>query len=203
MNHDAQLIWEAMQNAQSFTVVSGGVDNTSEEGMDINPADHIKAQNLKHAVEKTIEDMQNDEDFDGTFPEEHREYVQDMFMMSNDNGDFVAVMPGHLNEDQIFDKLIAARDGKSENAEDRSVQAGGSIEDITDIQKQSMNLLQQHGFHVNKVSNAHAEQMGGPVVYMGKKTGMMHQVAEVDPQGMINDETPEEYLANHVHALNK
>jgi len=90
--------------------------------------------------------------------------------------------------------------GMGENAEDRSVQAGGAIEDITDIQKQSMNLLKQHGFHVNKVSNAHAEQQGGPMVYMGRKTGAMHQVAEVDPQGMINEETPEEYLANHVQA---
>ncbi len=87
-----------------------------------------------------------------------------------------------------------------QHAQDRSVQAGGSIEDITDIQKQSMNMLQQHGFHVNKVSNAHAEQQGGPMVNMGKKTGMMHQVAEVDPQGMINEETPEEYVMNHVHA---
>ena len=205
MSCDSKLIWEAMQHAQSFTVVSGGVDNTSEEGMDINPADHIKAHNLKLAVQQCIADLQHDdeqsgEDFDANFPEQHREYVQDMFMMSNDNGDFVAVMPGHLNEDQIFDKLMAARDGKAENAEDRSVQAGGSIEDITDAQKQSMNMLKQHGFHVNKVSNAHAEQMGGPVVYMGKKTGAMHQVAEVDPQGMINEETPEEYVQNHVHA---
>jgi hypothetical protein len=88
----------------------------------------------------------------------------------------------------------------SEDAEDRSVQPGGAIEDITDIQRQSMDLLKQHGFHVNKVSNAHAEQQGGPMVYMGRKTGVMHQVAEVDPQGMINEETPEEYLANHVHA---
>ena len=87
-----------------------------------------------------------------------------------------------------------------QNAQDRSVQAGGSIEDITDVQNKSVHLLKQHGFHVNKVSNAHAEQMGGPVVYMGKKTGAMHQVAEVDPQGMINEETPEEYVNNHVHA---
>jgi hypothetical protein len=87
-----------------------------------------------------------------------------------------------------------------QHAQDRSMQAGGSIEDITDIQKQSMDLLKQHGFHVNQVSNAHAEQQGGPVVYMGRKTGMMHQVAEVDPQGMINEETPEEYVMNHVQA---
>ena len=86
----------------------------------------------------------------------------------------------------------------AQHAEDRSVQAGGSIEDITDIQKQSMDMLKKHGFHVNKVSNAHAEQMGGPVVYMGKKTGAMHQVAEIDPQGMINDESPAEYVKNHV-----
>ena len=99
----------------------------------------------------------------------------------------------------VFPDDVTVLSGE-ENAEDRSVQPGGSIEDITDAQKHSMNMLKQHGFHVNKVSNAHAEQMGGPVVYMGKKTGAMHQVAEVDPQGMINEETPEEYLANHVHA---
>ena len=87
-----------------------------------------------------------------------------------------------------------------QNAQDRSVQAGGSIEDITDIQNKSVHMLKQHGFHVNKVSNAHAEQMGGPMVYMGKTTGAMHQVAEVDPQGMINEEPPEEYVQNHVHA---
>ena len=115
----------------------------------------------------------------------------------------------HLNRsaetDQLLSKIrdtaeMLMTDAPAENSEDRSVQAGGSIEDITDIQKQSMNLLQQHGFHVNKVSNAHAEQMGGPMVYMGKTTGAMHQVAEVDPQGMINEETPEEYVQNHVHA---
>ena len=93
----------------------------------------------------------------------------------------------------------AAKHNHQENAEDASVQSGGAIDDITDIQMQSMNLLKHHGFHINKVSNAHAEQMGGPVVYMGKRTGAMHQVAEVDPQGMINDESPEEYLQNHVH----
>jgi len=125
MRKDDHLIFEAFtsklqeNSAQKFTVVSGGVDNTSDEGMDINPADHIEAQNLKHAVEGVIEDMQNDEDFDDTFPEEYREYVKDMFIMSNDSGDFTAVLPGHLNEDQIFDKLIDARDNasNSENAE--------------------------------------------------------------------------------------
>jgi len=115
----------------------------------------------------------------------------------------------HLNRssetDQLLSKIRDAAemlmmDSPAEDAEDRSVQAGGSIEDITDAQKQSMDLLKQHGFHVNKVSNAHAEQQGGPVVYMGKKTGVMHQVAEVDAHGMINEETPEEYVKNHVHA---
>ena len=106
----------AENNAQQFTVVSGGVDNTSEEGIDINPADHIHAQSLKHAVEETLGEMQNDEDFDDTFPEEYREYVKDIFMMSNDSGDFIAILPGHLNEDQIFTKLKDVRDN-SENAE--------------------------------------------------------------------------------------
>lgn len=85
-------------------------------------------------------------------------------------------------------------------AEDEvSLHADGAINDITDVQKVCMDALKDHGFHINKVSNAHAEQQGGPVVYMGKKTGAMHQVAEIDPQGMINDESLEEYLQNHVH----
>ena len=109
----------------------------------------------------------------------------------------------HGFPDASEDGWYAATDEDSEarsNAQDRSVQPGGAIDDVTDVQNKSVHLLKKHGFHVNKVSNAHAEQMGGPVVYMGKRTGAMHQVAEVDPQGMINEETPEEYLQNHVHA---
>jgi hypothetical protein len=117
---DAALIntgaGENAEHAQQFTVVSGGVDNTSEDGIDINPADHIHAHSLKHAAEETLGEMQGDEDFDDTFPEEYREYVKDIFMMSNDSGDFIAVLPGHLNEDQIFNKLVDVRDN-SENAE--------------------------------------------------------------------------------------
>ena len=126
--------------------------------------------------------MFGDEDFPGEIVSQYAHYQE------------------HGFPDASADGWYDVKDEDAENAEDRSVQAGGSIEDITDIQKQSMNLLQQHGFHVNKVSNAHAEQMGGPMVYMGKTTGAMHQVAEVDPQGMINEETPEEYVQNHVHA---
>ena len=119
---------ENAENTQhNFTVVSGGVDNTSDVGIDINPADHIEAQNLKHAVESIIEDMQNDEEFNDTFPEEYREYVKDIFMMSNDNGDFIAVLPGHLSEDQIFTKLVDVRDNNSENAEGISFKRGDSV----------------------------------------------------------------------------
>jgi hypothetical protein len=118
---DAALIntgaGENAEHAQQFTVVSGGVDNTSEDGIDINPADHIHAHSLKHAAEETLGEMQGDEDFDDTFPEEYREYVKDIFMMSNDSGDFIAILPGHLNEDQIFNKLVDVRDNSSENAE--------------------------------------------------------------------------------------
>jgi hypothetical protein len=81
-----------------------------------------------------------------------------------------------------------------------SLQPHGALADVTDVQIKSMNMLKSHGFYINRVSNAHAEQMGGPVAYMGRNTGAMHQVAEIDPQGMINDETPEEYVKNHVHA---
>jgi hypothetical protein len=103
-----------------------------------------------------------------------------------------------MNSDtkNIFEAFV----NKHADAPDRSVQPGGAMDDITDVQNKSVHVLKDHGFHVHKVSNAHAEQQGGPVVYMGKRTGAMHQVAEVDPQGMINDESLEDYLANHVHA---
>ena len=122
--------------------------------------------------------MFGDEDFPGEIISQYAHYQQHGFPDASEDG-------WYASED--------------EDAEDRSVQPGGSIEDITDVQNKSVHLLKQHGFHVNKVSNAHAEQMGGPVVYMGKKTGAMHQVAEVDPQGMINEEPPEEYVQNYVH----
>jgi hypothetical protein len=79
-----------------------------------------------------------------------------------------------------------------------SLQPHGALADVTDVQIKSMNMLKSHGFYINRVSNAHAEQMGGPVAYMIRSTGAMHQVAEIDPQGMINDETPEEYVKNHL-----
>jgi hypothetical protein len=92
-------------------------------------------------------------------------------------------------------------DDKGHDVAEDEVSLGvhGAINDITDVQKVCIDALKDHGFHVNKVSNAHAEQQGGPVVYMGKRTGAMHQVAEIDPQGMINDEMLEDYLKNHVH----
>lgn len=209
----------AENNAQQFTVVSGGVDNTSEEGIDINPADHIHAQSLKDAAEETLREMQNDEDFDDTFPEEYREYVKDIFMMSNDSGDFIAILPGHLNEDQIFTKLKDVRDnsenaehvpltlgepdpalkntGPGENAED---EPHGYPQGMTAIQNLVLNELKKRGFTLVKISHEDKDRDKYPTVYMHKRSGPMHTVAEIDGMGAINGEPYKEYLGNMKNA---
>jgi hypothetical protein len=207
---------ENAENAQQFTVVSGGVDNTSEDGIDINPADHIYAQSLKDAAEETLGEMQGDEDFDDTFPEEYREYVKDIFMMSNDSGDFIAVLPGHLNEEQIFNKLIDVRDNNSENAEHVPLTLGepdpalkntgpgenaenephGYPQGMTAIQNLVLNELKKKGFTLAKISHEDKERDKYPTVYMNKQSGPMHTVAEIDGMGSINGEHYKDYMAN-------
>jgi len=99
---------DAQSIVKKFTVVSGGVDNTSDVGFDLSEVDHEQAQSLQDVVDRTIEDMENDEDFADTFPQEYREFKNNMFIMSTDSGDFVAVLPGHLDEKQVFAKLASA-----------------------------------------------------------------------------------------------
>jgi len=197
MNHDTQLIWEAMQNSRGVRIT---ITDHIEEDEQFSIVTTVKQFDAAHVAQAFVKHAYGKYDQDRV-----REALQTVMdsMQVNPYGAKNGVIELSIDEfagDGMNHYVEAKIVGQEENAEDRSVQAGGSIEDITDIQKQSMDLLKQHGFHVNKVSNAHAEQMGGPVVYMGKKTGAMHQVAEVDPQGMINEETPEEYVVNHVHA---
>ena len=86
-------------------------------------------------------------------------------------------------------------DWNAEDAEDKSLQSNGAMHDITAIQKVCINTLKKHGFQLNKVSNAHAEQEGGPVVYMSRKQGPMHNIVEISPMGLINGEPYKEYFA--------
>ncbi len=197
MKNDAQLIWEAMQNSRGVKVtIADYIEEDEQFTIDTTikqfDAAHVAQAFVKHAYGKHDQDR----------VKEALQTVMDS-MQVNPYGAKNGVIELSIDEfagDGMNHYVEAKIVGQEESAEDRSMQPGGAIEDITDIQKQSMDLLKQHGFHVNKVSNAHAEQQGGPVVYMGKQTGVMHQVAEVDPQGMINEETPEEYVHNHVHA---
>jgi hypothetical protein len=125
---------------------------------------------LKDAAEETLGEMQGDEDFDDTFPEEYREYVKDIFMMSNDSGDFIAILPGHLNEDQIFTKLVDVRDNSenSENAEN------------ADEKKERV----QRGWDINKKRWAKwkAENPEAAAKHAAKKAGKSEN-AENEPHG--------------------
>jgi len=122
MDNDSRLIFEALQS-KVFTIVNGGTDNSAEHGFDINPVKHIQASDLKSAVNHMITKMAEDpdvepEDINQTFPKEFREFREDHFVMSNDNGDWYYVFPGKLTDEQAYDRVLATGDYGSEDAED-------------------------------------------------------------------------------------
>jgi hypothetical protein len=77
---------------------------------------------------------------------------------------------------------------------DGLVLAENSDIDFTAKQQSSIDKLASRGFKVNKVSDTHAEEDGGPTVYMSKRSGGSSTIAEVEPNGMVNGETVEQYL---------
>jgi hypothetical protein len=114
--HHAEENAESVQ--QQFTMVSGGTDNASEHGFDINPVEHIAAADLKDAVEQM---MHSDDYDDDTWDPEFREYKKDYFVMSTDGGDWVYVFPGQLNDAQAYDRVLATGDyGANEDEQGRS-----------------------------------------------------------------------------------
>jgi len=131
MRKDDHLIFEALQN-RTFTIVSGGTDNGAEHGFDTNLPEYIQAADLKSAVQQMIANMAADpdvepENIDQTFPKEFREFREDHFVMSNDNGDWYYVFPGKLNEQQAYDRVLATGDYGSEDSEEDVPYASGQV----------------------------------------------------------------------------
>ncbi len=65
---------------------------------------------------------------------------------------------------------------------------------VTAVQNMLITQLNKRGFVLNKISDAHAEQDGYVTVFMHKKQGPMHTMAEIDGMGMINGEPYKEYM---------
>jgi hypothetical protein len=124
MNNDAQLIWEALQSNKAFSVVSGGIDNSAEDGFDINPVEYVLATDLKEAVKKmaNLLDKKSEEELKAEF--DHMKYEHDYFIMSNNNGDFYCVLPGKLSNEQVYDRALAFMKDSEDSEEDAGYASG-------------------------------------------------------------------------------
>lgn len=146
MDNDSRLIFEALQS-KVFTIVNGGTDNSAEHGFDINPVKHIQASDLKSAVNQMITKMAEDpdvepEDINQTFPKEFREFREDHFVMSNDNGDWYYVFPGKLTDEQAYDRVLATGDYGSEDEEQRDVEVNkGNVQLLKQLKMLTNNAL--------------------------------------------------------------
>lgn len=70
-----------------------------------------------------------------------------------------------------------------------------SIEKLTEIQDKVVNALAKRKYYVNRVSYQFAEEEGGPTVFMTMKPNhYTSRYAEVDPNGLVNGETLEDFL---------
>jgi hypothetical protein len=85
----------------------------------------------------------------------------------------------------------AKKQGKSENAEHAP---HGYPQGITAIQNLLINQLKKHGFTLTKISHEDKDRDAYPTVFMHKKHGPMHTVAEIDGMGTINGEPYKEYM---------
>ena len=81
------------------------------------------------------------------------------------------------------------------NAEDAENEPHGYPQGMTAIQNLALNELKKHGFALTKISHADKERDKYPTVFMHKKDGPMHTVAEIDGMGTINGEPFKEYVA--------
>ena len=185
MNNDNALMMEAFADGitQRRSELAGTVMHIVKHGMPTR-AEFIK---IRHELHRKVKEIQ-DRGTEAT--EQEKQEGRRMMGQIKAYRSLHPDDPGSYAEDADGTATVATPEV--------SLQPHGALADVTDVQIKSMNLLKSHGFHINRVSNAHAEQMGGPVAYMGRNTGAMHQVAEIDPQGMINDETPEQYVKNHL-----
>ena len=90
-------------------------------------------------------------------------------------------------------KLIfeAFAKGISKHAEN---EPHGYPQGMTAIQNLLLNELKKRGFELTKISHEDKERDAYPTVFMHKKDGPMHKIAEICGMGSINGEPYEEYL---------
>lgn len=70
-----------------------------------------------------------------------------------------------------------------------------NLEKLTPIQDRVVNALAKKKYYVNRVSYQFAEEEGGPTVFMTMKPNhYTSRYAEVDPNGLVNGETLEDFL---------
>jgi len=86
--------------------------------------------------------------------------------------------------------------GMGENAEEPH----GYPQGMTAIQNLLLNELKKRGFELTKISHEDKERDKYPTVFMHKKDGPMHKVAEICGMGTINGEPYKEYMMNLKHA---
>lgn len=80
-----------------------------------------------------------------------------------------------------------------ENAEN---EPHGYPQGMTAIQNLVLNALKKHGFALTEIRHADKERDAYATVFMHKRHGPMHHVAEIDGMGAINGEPYKDYLAN-------
>jgi hypothetical protein len=92
-----------------------------------------------------------------------------------------------------LDSLVHDTFGKreSENAEN---EPHGYPQGMTAIQNTLINQLKKHGFALTKISHADKDRDKYPTVFMHKKSGAMHKIAEIDGMGYINGEPYKDYI---------
>lgn len=97
-----------------------------------------------------------------------------------------------MNKDN---KLIFEAYGSSVSREEQNPPYGypGGV---TAIQNTLMNELKKRGYELTKISHTDKERDKYPTVFMHKKDGPMHTVAEISGVGEINGENFKDYMNN-------
>lgn len=73
-----------------------------------------------------------------------------------------------------------------------------NLDKLTPIQDEVVDALIRNKYYINRVSYQHAEEEGGPTVYMSKKPNRYStRYAEVAPDGFVNGESIEDFLKGH------
>lgn len=69
-------------------------------------------------------------------------------------------------------------------------------DNLTPEQEHTVNKLLNNKYRINKISHQHAEQDGGPTVYMNSYSGASMSVAEVSPDGMVNGSPVDAFIGD-------